>query len=305
MLLAESIGDQVALDQFKGAFPAASSGQGLPALWFRHQAGVKLGLSPSRFDIDMDNSTSLDLATAIAAREIDFRLAKDSFPLLEFDRIDELFARRICTGDFAPGADLPSMMLLIGLEAALNRRFTGTQDPLSLVRALGQNFVSALERWPDGSGKQPAWPIDCEAALQRVLYFQYRSVFPSTVFEDPQPKDGVRSTRPDFGIRALRLAVEAKYINRADQFGTIQQEIESDTAAFFPGSGRYDQMLVFVYDASRSTDKHAALEQRIKELPHVADAFVVSPPSRLCEQASSAIPPSRRQQRTRKQAQNG
>ena len=300
ILLAKAINDQAAIELLKAAFPTASLGQGLPALWFRHQAGISLGLTRSRFDIGTDDATPVELATAIAAREMDFQIAKESFPVLDFDRIDELFARQVCTGEFTPAADLPSMLVLIALEAALNRRFTGSQDPISLVRSLGVNFVSALERWPDGSASEPVWLIDSEASLQRLLYFQYRSVFPSTVFEDPQPKDGVRSTRPDFGIRALRLALEAKFVHRADQFGVTQQQIESDAAGFFPGNGRYDRMLVFVYDASRSTDRHAALEGRIKELPNVADAFVVSPPSRLCEVLSQAKKTSRPKPRTRK-----
>ena len=97
--------------------------------------------------------------------------------------------------------------------------------------------MSALERWPDGIGGKARWSIDGEGDVQRLLFFLFRATFASTVYEDPQPKDGVRSTRPDFGIRDLRLAIEAKYIRRADQFAAVQQEVESDAAGFFPGSG--------------------------------------------------------------------
>jgi hypothetical protein len=241
--------------------------------------------------VETRTATVVELATISVSQAIDFAECQAAFPLANLDSIDDTLASRLCRGEFTPSADLSSMIVLLGLEAASKRRFSGSQDPFALVRSLCAHFVSALERWPDGAGGNPRWVIDGEANVQRLLYFLFRAAFASTVYEDPQPKDGLRSTRPDFGIRDLRLAIEAKYVRRADQLASVQQEVESDAAGFFPGSGRYNKLLVFIYDASRSTDRHAALQARLKQLPNVADAFVVSPPTRLIAPAATPAPP--------------
>jgi hypothetical protein len=280
VLLAGAACDKDALQSLAAGLPQTSHGTGFPTSWFQHQAALRLGSTAPPFPIRGEDATAIELATMVVARTLDFEEARRTFPLADLHQVDDLLARRVCRGDVTPTADLSSMILLLGLDAALRRRFSGIQDPLSLARSLCANFVSALERWPSGDAEK-AWSIEGEVDVQRLLYFQFRSVFPSTVFEDPLPKEGVRSTRPDFGIRDLRLALEAKYIRRGGEFGAAQQQIESDASAFFPGSGLYDRMLVFVYDASRSLDRHAALRARLQQLPNVADAFVVSPPDRL------------------------
>jgi hypothetical protein len=280
VLLAKAAADQRALQSLSLAFPVTASTD-LPSAWFRYLAGIELGLSPAPFNLRNPECSVLELATASVARSIDFSVSKAAFPLLDMPSVDNLLARRACLGEINPSEDLGSMIALLGLEAAINARFSGEIDPLELARSLCSNFVSALERWPDGRNGGRQWLIDGEADIQRIVYLQFRSVFSGTVFEDPQPKDGVRSTRPDFGVRELRLALEVKYIKRAEGFSSIQQEVESDATAFFPGGGRYDRLFVFVYDASRSLDKHASLEGRLKQLPNVAGAFVVSPPARL------------------------
>ena len=299
VLLARAIGDRSGLDALTSAFPDPSPGAGFPAVWFRQQAALELGRTEAPFGMRTPECTPTEFATIVVARSMDFAVARATFPLVDLDSADDLLARKACQGEVVPAADLASMMTLLGLETTLRRRFSGAQDPLALLRTLCTNFVSALERWPDGAENGVNWPIQDEADIQRLLYFQLRSVFPSTVYEDPQPKDGVRSTRPDFGIRDLRLAIEAKYIHRPNEFGRIQQELESDSASFFPGSGRYKKMIMFVYDASRSTDRHYSLQTHLKQLPNVADAFVVSPPGRLSTGASSQM---QRQGRERKKS---
>jgi hypothetical protein len=290
--------DQSGLDSLSSAFPDPSQGAGFPAVWFRQQAALELGRTEAPFGMRFPECTSTELATIIVARSMDFATARASFPLVDLNSADDLLARKTCRGEITPTADLASMITLLGLEIILQRRFAGSQDPLTLIRSLSANFVSALERWPDGAKGSVDWPIESEADVQRLLYFQLRSVFSSTVFEDPQPKDGVRSTRPDFGIRDLRLAVEAKYIRRANEFGKVQLELESDSASFFPGSGRYDRLLMFVYDASQATDRHGSLQTHLKQLPNVADAFVLSPPGRLSTGRGQSVLPQQTTERT-------
>lgn len=82
------------------------------------------------------------------------------------------------------------------------------------VVAVLQNLEAAMKRWrwDRGNMKKPiCWPVAQEREVQDILWLVLRSYFPDVVDEDALPKLGHSTYRADFGIRSLKLIIEAKF----------------------------------------------------------------------------------------------
>lgn len=205
-------------------------------------------------------------------------------PMINVENVRTELLRHSCLDDPKPQAGLESLLVHAALEFVIRQHFVAEVDPLGTVRKILSGFEAAMERWP------VEWGIEREEHLQDILYLILKPLFPDLVYEDPLPKSGMRSTRPDFGIRSMRLAIEAKYVYRSSDFGKIQQDIESDSVGFFANHSLYDKFVVFVYDASRSVERHHTFLSGIQNLERVAEVFVVSAPGKLKEPAIANNP---------------
>ncbi len=146
-------------------------------------------------------------------------------------------------------------------------------------------FEDALRRWrwDTGSVRNPiCWPITSEREVQDIVWLILRSVFDDVVDEDTLPKVGHSTYRADFGIPSLRLLVEVKYARQAGDFKDLEKEIMEDSVAYLvEAHGRYDRILVFIYDHSSSVQEHGATINALRRLPAIEDVVIVSRPSHL------------------------
>lgn len=151
------------------------------------------------------------------------------------------------------------------------------------VATLLENFESAMKRWrwdADDLSKPIRWPITREREVQDILWLILRSYFSDIVDEDALPKFGHSSYRADFGIPSLGLIVEAKFAFSKEDFKKIEKEIQEDTIPYLRGM-RYENIIVFIYDASASVQEHDITKQALHEIPGVSHVVIVSRPSQL------------------------
>ena len=156
----------------------------------------------------------------------------------------------------------------------------------SHISAILRRFEAAMRRWrwdDPATAKYPIrWEITAEREVQDILWLILRSVFDDVVDEETLPKIGHSTYRADFGIPSLRLLIEAKYARKAGDFKAIEKEIMEDSVAYLLETrGRYERILVFIYDESASVQEHGLTEMGLRKLPQIEDVVIVSRPSQL------------------------
>lgn len=154
------------------------------------------------------------------------------------------------------------------------------------VSAVLRRFQDAMRRWrwddPQRVKHAIRWPVAAEREVQDILWLVLRSVFDDVVDEETLPKLGHTSYRADFGIPSLRLLVEVKYARQAQDFKSIEQEVVLDSVAYLANTnGRYDRLIVFIYDDSSSVQEHGTTINMLRRLPVIEDVIIVSRPSQL------------------------
>lgn len=153
------------------------------------------------------------------------------------------------------------------------------------VSAVLRRFESALRRWrwDDNQKTKPIrWAITSEREVQDILWLVLRSVFDDLVDEDTLPKFGHSTYKADFGIPSLRLLVEAKYARSASDFKAVEKEIMEDSVAYLRDTGgRYESIVVFIYDHSSSVQEHDVTINALRQLEPIRDVIIVSRPSQL------------------------
>ena len=70
--------------------------------------------------------------------------------------------------------------------------------------------------------------LDCEAAVQDLLFFMLRPCVPDLVPESPTDKVASRYTIKDFRSEALKTIVEAKFVRDKDHGKNITRELHDD-----------------------------------------------------------------------------
>lgn len=152
------------------------------------------------------------------------------------------------------------------------------------VSAILRTFPACMERWrwdPPDAKNPVRWFIDAEREVQDILWIMLRSHFNDLVYEDPLPKVGHSSYRPDFGIPGLRLLIEVKYVRRAIEFKDIEKQVMEDSVGYLANSDRYERITVFIYDDSSSSEHHDTTRRDLTALSGIADVVIVSRPGRI------------------------
>lgn len=151
------------------------------------------------------------------------------------------------------------------------------------VAAVLQNFEAAMKRWRwDGDELQKPirWQVTQEREVQDILWLILRSYFPDVVDEDALPKLGHSTYKADFGIRSLKLIIEAKFATTKDDFKKIEKEVQEDCIPYLRDL-RYESLIVFIYDDSASVQEHDTTRRALMEIPGIVDVVIVSRPSQL------------------------
>lgn len=211
----------------------------------------------------------VDYGTAILAHPADFR------PLQQRAAAALLRADPSTT-------DVPQAALLIRMADAI---VAASADQMissaSHVGAVLRRFEAAMRRWRwDGDHLQHRirWEIRSEREVQDILWIMLRSVFDHVVDEETLPKLGHSSYRADFGLPRLGVLIEVKYVRRAVEFKTIEQEVMIDSVAYLQNTDRYRELIVFIYDESTSVEHHDQTRRTLRGIEGISDVIIVSRP---------------------------
>lgn len=156
------------------------------------------------------------------------------------------------------------------------------------VGSLLRRVPVALQQWTweqrpmvRGSATRQ-WHVDHECQVQNLLWAILAPVFQDLRREEYTESVGPLQPRVDLGIPSLRLIVDVKFWRDSLPAAKLVEQIASDSSAYFTGAERrYDDLVVFVWDDARRTEKHDELLRGLRLLPHVIEAVVVARPGKM------------------------
>lgn len=180
-------------------------------------------------------------------------------------------------------------------HAAAMKTIFAAQPTVDLARPTVKQVVellrlvpAAMKRWPweDKQKTKHAdvtaqrWDIQHEYHVQSVLWAVLRPVFPDLEDEENLPSLGPKHPRADLLVPSLRLAVEVKFLRGTSQAARakIIEEVSADTGLYLTAASPCDQIVVFIWDATASTNYHDEIISGIRQLRGIIDVVIVSRP---------------------------
>lgn len=154
----------------------------------------------------------------------------------------------------------------------------------SHVATILSRFEDCMLHWrydADDLKAPVKWEIAREEHVQDIIWVMLRGYFPDIIPEDSLPKIGEIFYKPDFGIPSLRLLIEVKYAYKGEDFKRIQKEIHEDSIVYLQRTNIYSKLLIFIYDASCSVEKHNTYKEELKKLAGVEDVIIVCKPAKF------------------------
>jgi hypothetical protein len=148
------------------------------------------------------------------------------------------------------------------------------------------HFPSALRRWrwdADDLQDPIRWRIDAEREVQDILWIMLRAAFTDVIDEATLPKLAHSSFRADFAFPRQGLLIEVKYARTHKDFKEIEHQVMVDSVAYLKETDQYREIIVFIYDDSRSVEHHDLTQRMLSEMPGIADVIIVSRPGMLPE----------------------
>lgn len=165
-----------------------------------------------------------------------------------------------------------------------------TRATVADVVALLQGVPHALKRWPweekprtSRAGAMPqTWDVQNEYHVQSLVWALLAPVFADLEDEEYLHSIGHKHPRVDLAIPSLGLIIEVKFMRGGAQgdLAKVIEEVSSDTGLYLSVPSKFTQILVFVWDDSRSNDQHAELLAGVRKLRGITDAVGVSRPGR-------------------------
>jgi hypothetical protein len=156
-------------------------------------------------------------------------------------------------------------------------------QPSHVVTILSR-FEDCMLHWRYDSDniKNPVkWNITKEEHVQDIIWVMLRGYFHDIIPEDSLPKIGEIFYKPDFGIPSLGLLIEVKYAYKGEDFKRIQKEIHEDSIVYLQRTNIYSKLLIFIYDASCSVEKHNTYKEELKKLIGVENVIIVCKPAKF------------------------
>jgi REase_DpnII-MboI len=178
---------------------------------------------------------------------------------------------------------------LTAIEALIQEARTGHPPSVGDVVGVLRNVQSALKRWPwkerSRRGAMPSrWLIDDEADVQALLWAILAPVYgPDLVDEQYLPHWGQVQPRCDLGIVSLKLIIEVKILRTPADFRAVEEQVAGDTGLYFREPGRFDRMVVVVYDDSDrpQPERYATLAAALKLRERIAEVVILRRPSMI------------------------
>lgn len=127
------------------------------------------------------------------------------------------------------------------------------------------------------------WDIQNEYHVQNLLHLILKPIFPDIKPEESLTSSGHVHPRVDFFIPSLRVAIEVKFLRSSQQsvLKNITEEIASDAHHYRIEKNICDDIVVFIWDDSRSTEEHSKLKDAIEKMEGVRGAVIVSRPGKM------------------------
>jgi hypothetical protein len=168
------------------------------------------------------------------------------------------------------------------------RPLTALVDPsrqLEFMINVMRRLPHGLEHWtwersgPTRDNEGSFWPIESERHVQSLLWVALAPALSDLTWEPQLPAAGIVQPRPDFGLASLRMAIEVKIIRVARDFRTVTEGIAADASLYLTAQTPFERMVAFVWDQTRSVERHQTLVRGLKDLGGVVDAVVVPRPA--------------------------
>ncbi|MDF0506400.1 hypothetical protein POK33_37240 [Burkholderia cenocepacia] len=146
-------------------------------------------------------------------------------------------------------------------DAAQNARSTRPIETLVQVLRRFHTFANDLQR--DRAGR-PGFEIRDEHDVQHLLYALLKLNFADVQREEPSPSFAGGTSRIDFLLRDLGLAIEVKMAREGMRDRELGEELMTDIARYFEHP-KCKGLVFFIYDPHRRIGNVAGLQRDLAE----------------------------------------
>lgn len=164
------------------------------------------------------------------------------------------------------------LLKVIGMVRNLARQ--PNQESKSITTVSQTDVVDILSRFRQCC-QYLATPPENERSVQDIAWIMLRSYFDQLKREDPLPKFGIKSYRPDFSIPEVGLYIEIKFIGNKTIPQKIQEELLADIPAYLAGDPAYSAILVVVYDAVHKLRDTEQFIAHLRSVDGILDVIVI------------------------------
>lgn len=163
----------------------------------------------------------------------------------------------------------------------------GSTTPADVARLLSR-VSHSLRRWAWDEAPRTLrsaaarWEVENEYHVQDLLWVILAPVFPDLDDEEWLRSLGQHHPRADLAIPSLRVIVEVKFLRKGKSaFSKVIQEVAADAGTYLRDGSGFDTIVAFVWDDEARTEEHEELRRGLMQIRGVADAVVVSRPSKM------------------------
>lgn len=167
----------------------------------------------------------------------------------------------------------------------LDVNIPGIQTVINLLNRIPEAL--SLWTWEDAARTKNSdiirWDLQNEYHVQNLLHLILKPVFPDIKAEESLVSSGHVHPRVDFFIPSLRVAIEVKFLRLRQQnvLKSITEEIASDAHHYRVEKNVCDDIVVFIWDDTRSTEEHSKLKEAIEKMEGIRGAVIVSRPGKM------------------------
>lgn len=182
-------------------------------------------------------------------------------------------------------AQIAALTYLLREASTLRLGSTSVDDVARLLAGIDRS----MRRWSwDAAPRTPnsvaaRWEIENEYHVQDMLWAILAPVFPDLDDEEWLKSLGHHHPRADLSIPSLELIIEVKFIRKGGKsiFSKVIQEVAADASTYLQADSGYRHIIAFIWDDEARTEEHAELRQGLIRIRGVADAIVLSRPSKM------------------------
>lgn len=153
---------------------------------------------------------------------------------------------------------------------------------LGILRCLprGLEYWAWDTRAKSREGASQTWDVRTERHVQSILWLALAPSLPDLTWEENLESVGPKHPRVDLALPTLQLVIEIKLVRKSADFASVIEQVSAD-ASLYTARVRERRMVVFVWDDTRSSEKHGSLVQGLTLLDPVVETVVMSRPARM------------------------